>query len=288
MKQANPFDIVTSIVVARSVFEPLGPSFDAQMSFADANDALISAWHNAGFAYDLPDQVSLVHDGPQVVGWYTIDMFDSDLHHIAEVMRPIHASELVAADTPVFKLVRLLTERPKSGLVLFVLEQDAIIGTISPAMLRHPVFRLCLFALSLELEEAALSAAMVNPLASWNALSEARRVKAQEVYDRVSGPNRRKTALGHKPLGPLLASTMISDKGRIVCKRKLLPAWSRSRIESLFALAEKVRNWCAHTRDSQEESPLGLLAKNAAEFIAFCTEVIGALRAIAEREEESS
>jgi hypothetical protein len=59
---------------------------------------------------------------------------------------------LIGGDTPVFKLVRLLAERPKSDVVLFVLDQDAIIGAISPAILRHPVFRLCLFALSLDMK----------------------------------------------------------------------------------------------------------------------------------------
>jgi hypothetical protein len=149
------------------------------MDLEEAHFKLLSAEEEAGFAYDLVDRVSLVYDGPELVGWYTADMGNSNLQSVEEVMHLIYPGELVSADTSVFKLVQLLADRPRSGAVLFVLNQDAIIGTISHQMLRHPVFRLCLFALSLELEEASLSAAMVNPLASWNTFHRrvARRLK---------------------------------------------------------------------------------------------------------------
>jgi hypothetical protein len=201
LKQAGPFEIVTSVVVARSVLEPLGPSLPAQMELGEAFGTVCSAAEEG--SYVCVDRVSLVYDGPELVGWYTADMSDPDSESVAEVMRPIYALELVSADTSVFKLVQLLADRPRSGAVLFVLDQDAIIGTISHEMLRHPVFRLCLFALSLELEETSLSAAMVNPLASWNTLSPARRTKAQEVHDRISSESHRKASLAQKPWGPL-------------------------------------------------------------------------------------
>jgi hypothetical protein len=148
-------------------------------------------------------------------------------------------------------------------------------------MFHHPVFRLCLFALSLELEEASLSAAMVNPLASWNILSPGRRAKAQEVHDQISAEGHRKASLAQKPWGELLASTTIADKGKIVAKLKLLPGRSRSEVESLFTEVERFRNWCAHTSDSRDESRLDLRPKKVASFIASCTEAISTLRSIA-------
>ena len=280
MKQAGPFEIVTSVVVARSVLEPLGPSLPAQMDLEEAFGTVCSAAEEGGYVF--VDRVSLVYDGPELVGWYTADMGDPDSESVAEVKRRIYALELVSADTSVFKLVQLLADRPRSGAVLFVLDQDAIIGTISHEMLRHPVFRLCLFALSLELEEASLSAAMVNPLASWNTLSPARRAKAQEVHDRISSESHRKaSSLAQKPWGQLLASTTIADKGKIVAKLKLLPGRSRSQVESLFAKVEQFRNWCAHTSDSRDESRLNLEPKHVARFITSCTEAISTLRSIA-------
>ena len=254
------------------------------MSFEETNDALITAWDASGFAYDLPDRVSLVYDGKELVGWYSYEMYDSDLEQIHEVVRPIYPSEIVSADTPAFKLVRLLAERPKSGIILFVLDHEAIVGTVSPGMLASPVFRLCLFSLTLELENTALDAAMRNPLASWNALSPGRRDKAGEVHDRLHGKERVANSAGDRALGPLLASTMFSDKGKIAAKRKLLPSWSRERVESLFALAEDVRNWCAHTRDGQQ-SPLGFDPKPTAEFVDLCTVAISQFCATAESTE---
>jgi hypothetical protein len=107
LKQAGPFEIVTSVVVARSVREPLGPTLGAKMDLEEAYFKLLSAKEETGFAYDLVDRVSLVYDGPELVGWYTADMGVSDLESVEEVMHLIYPGELVSADTSVFKLVQL-------------------------------------------------------------------------------------------------------------------------------------------------------------------------------------
>jgi hypothetical protein len=275
----DPFQIVTSALTAHAFLEPLGPPLRAEMGFEEASDLLVSAWDASGYAYDPLDRVSLVYGQAQLVGWYSMDMYDSDLETIGQVTHPIHPYELVSAETPALKLVRVLAERPKSGTIVFVLEEDAIVGTLSPDMFRGPVFRLCLFTLTLQLEGAALAAAKRQPLASWDALSVSRRAKAKEVYDRLRSGEQRNELPAHEtpPLGPLLAATLFADKGTIVAKRKLLEGWTRDRVESLFAQAERVRNWCAHTRDG-DESPLGRDAKPAADFVDSCTRAIAALR----------
>ena len=286
MKQFDPFEIVTLALTAQAFIEPLGPSLHVKMSPDEANGELISAWDASGFVYEPPERVSLVYDGKDLVGWYSIEMYDSDLAQIRDAVRTIYPSEIVSADTPAFKLLRLVAERPKSGIILFVLDHEAIVGTVSPTMLASPVFRLCLFSLTLELENAALNAAMRNPIASWNALPPGRRAKAKEVHNRLHGKERVANSPGDRVLEPLLASTMFSDKGKIVAKRKLLRGWSRARVESLFALAEEVRNGSAHTRDDQP-SPLGFDPKRTVEFVDLCTAAISHFRATAIAAERS-
>jgi hypothetical protein len=249
------------------------------MTFDQANDLLVSAWDASGFAYDQVDRVSLVYTQTQLVGWYSMDMYDSDLEIIGEVMHPIHPDEIASADTPALKLVRILAERPTSGIIIFVLEEDAIVGTVSPEMFWGPVFRLCLFALTLELESAALAAAMRQPLVSWNALSVGRRAKAEKIRERLrSAEHRNRPATRERAsLGPLLATTSFVDKGTIVAKTKLLEGWTRDGVESLFGRAERVRNSCAHTRDTLD-APLGRDAKTVADFVDLCTRAIAGLR----------
>jgi len=43
---------------------------------------------------------------------------------------------------------------------------------------------MCLFALTLELETAALDLAIWNPMASWDALPDASKEKALNIYER--------------------------------------------------------------------------------------------------------
>jgi hypothetical protein len=275
----DPFEIVASALTARAFLEPLGPPLRADMTFDQANDLLVSAWDASGFAYEPVDRVSLVYRQTQLAGWYSMDMYDSDLDIIGEVVHPIHPDEIASADTPALKLVHILAERPRSGIIVFVLEEDAIIGTVSPEMFWGPVFRLCLFALTLELEGAALAAAMRHPLASWNALSPGRRAKAEEIRKRLCSAEHRNRPLMHEraPLGPLLATTSFADKGTIVAKTKLLEGWTRDGVKSLFGRAERVRNSCAHTRDTVD-APLGRDAKGVAAFVDLCTRAIAGLR----------
>jgi hypothetical protein len=250
------------------------------MPLEDAQAAQYDAWEASGFKYDF-EQVSLVVDGGHVVGWYTADMFDSDRSIIKEVCHPLYPEEIIAADTTAFKLVRLLRDRPRSGLILFVVDEDAITGTVSPAVFRLPLFRLCLFSLTLELEAAALRAALTNPLASWNVLSEGRRAKAQESLGRLSSESRTRPS-DTPALGALLSATMFADKAAILVKRRLLGS---GEVESLFRQAERVRNWAAHTREADSVSPLGESALGVATFVEECQEVTAALESFSDKEE---
>jgi len=266
----NVFTSLTSSIRARDLVEPLGPPLSASMSFEDADDVLISACVEAGFAYDIGDRVSLVFEDDRVVGWYTVDMRDRDVGCVRDACSQIYPSEIVAGDTSAFKLVHLMASRPRSGIVLFVLDEDAIVGTVSPFVFHAPLFRICLFSLTLELETAALNAALVNPLASWNALSEGRRAKAQEIFGHFARESRRPMSSDQPPIGDLLSATTFADKGKIIAKRQLLANRKRGDVESLFAKAERIRNWCAHTRYSKYQSPLGGLAADIASFIEEC------------------
>jgi hypothetical protein len=77
---------------------------------------------------------------------------------------------------------------------------------------------------------------------------------------------------------------MFADKGAIVAKRHLLENQQASDVESLFSLAERVRNWAAHTREADSESPLGYDASSVTAFVDEAVQAIAALEAFIEKE----
>ena len=125
-------------------------------------------------------RISLVLAGDRPVGWIALDSLDSTKGNVASAANSIPADGMVSADTPVLELVKLFSDN--SSPFYFVLQESQITGTVHYEDLLGPPFKLCMFALTLELEVAALGLALKTPLASWSVLSEGRQKKAFDVY----------------------------------------------------------------------------------------------------------
>lgn len=231
-------------IQARHIQRALGPAVRANDSIGDASDTLSVGSFEGG--YDPMERISLVLAGDRPVGWIGFDSLDVALKDIASAADLISADGMVSADTPVLELVKLFTN--DSPHFYFVLQESQITGTIHYEDLLGSPFKLCLFALTLELETVALDLALQKPVASWSVLSEGRREKAMDVYrhryKRESDPER-------LPFDHLLGCTTFIDKGTVLKKRELTTYGSND-IDSVFSDAERVRNSCAHTDPDKE------------------------------------
>ena len=222
--------------------------------------------------YDPMSRISLVMAGDRPVGWIGLDMLDPTESEVATVAEAVSASAMVSGDTPVLEVVRLFSNN--SGHFYFVLQESQITGTIHYADLVGAPFKLCLFALTLELETAALDLALQTPIDSWSALSEGRQEKTLDVYrQRYS----REPDTSRLPLDHLLGCTMFIDKGTILKKRNLISAGSND-IKSVFDKANRVRNSCAHTDAEKDFGHLLLDPASLQGFITSTEDMIAAIR----------
>ncbi len=222
--------------------------------------------------YDPLSKISLVLAGDRPVGYIGLDSLDSNQKDVASVAEPIPADGLVSADTPVLEVARLFAKESRH--FYFVLQESQITGTIHYEDLLGPQFKLCLFALTLELETTALDLALKDPAASWSVLSEGRKRKAMLAYnDRYS----REPDPERLPIDQLLGCTMFIDKGKILRKQRLI-ADPPNEIDSLFDTADRVRNSSAHTDPDKEFVRLLLDRASIQGFIAKTEKMIASMR----------
>jgi hypothetical protein len=255
---------------AKHIQTALGPPVQPNQSVAEASERLMEACADAG--YDPMSRISLVLAGSRPVAWIGLDSLDSTLKDVASAADPIPADGMVSADTPLLELAKLFSEESRH--FYFVLHESQITGTIHYEDLLGPQFKLCLFALTLELETAALDLALQEPMASWSVLSKGRQEKAVEAYrHRYSQEPDAKRF----PFDQLLGCTMFIDKGKILKKRRLI-ANAPNEIDSVFDKADRVRNSCAHT-DPEKDFPGLLLDRLSLQgFICKTEEMIAAIR----------
>jgi hypothetical protein len=233
------FRQLAEFIKARHIQSALGPAVLTGDSPTDGWDSLSEAAREGG--YDPMERISLVLDGNHPVGWIGFDSIVATVSDMSSIADPIPTEGMVSADTHVLELVGLFAQRRQP--FYFVLEGSRITGTISYDNLFAPPFRLCLLALTLELETAALDRALVSPMVSWSVLPEGRQEKAIEIF-RARG--------GHEPnpewppYDQFLACTTFIDKATILRKRRLT-VHAPNEIDTVFARAERVRNACAHT-----------------------------------------
>lgn len=188
---------------------------------------------------------------------------------VVELMfAPVLPRDIVSADTTLMHFIRLASGRPLND-TFFVLDQSDLLGVIEyNDLFEHDHFRICLFALTLQLEELALKLCLRSPLDNWSALSPGRQVKAIEQYNRKRKqehkrrgerldwpePEPIKTVTSESDALSCLTTTLFADKSDILRKRRLLSEHTK-RAVSILSEAERIRNKCAHTEQFKVPMP---------------------------------
>ena len=257
-------------IQARHIQRPLGPPVQANDSIGDASDSLSVASFEGG--YDPMERISLVLAADRPVACIAFEDLEATLKDVSSAAEPILADDIVSADTPVLELVKLFSN--ESRVLYFVLHESQITGTIYYEDLLGSSFKLCLFALTLELEAVALDLALQKPRVSWSVMSDGRREKAMDVYRHRY---KREPDPGRLPFDHLLGCTTFIDKGTILKKRRLI-AYGPDEIDSIFSEAERVRNSCAHTDPEKELGRLLLDRASLLGFINKTEEMIDSIR----------
>ena len=258
-------------IQAKHIQSALGPSIRAGLSMSDASEVLIDSAREGGY-WEMSRISLVVADDDQVVSWIGFDMLTGGSDGVGSVAEPVVTGQMLSGDTPALEVVKLFAQNSNS--FYFVLQEAQITGTLHYEDLFRSPFKLCLFALVLELEAAALDLALKEPAASWSALPSGRQHKAEEVYEKkYHGSGDRE----NPPFDDLLSCTMYCDKATIL--RKLgIGADCSIDINSLFSKAEGVRNSCAHTNSENDRWDKLMNRASLPDFIAQIEKITGAIR----------
>jgi len=188
---------------------------------------------------------------------------------LAEIANSIDVDQMATADLPALSTVSLVTD--PSSAIKFVLDGAEISGTLSYSDLFGAEFSLCLFALTLELEESALRLLLIRPEAALENLTEDRLNSAKAVaeirYGSIRATNQRN----------LLRSTTFIDKCTMIKKGGLIDALSNTKLQSVFTRAERLRNQCAHPTGQMTSAIPSIAESKLEEFLKNCQLLITAL-----------
>lgn len=267
---------LTNLIAVRDVLTPIRVSIPASSSLRQAvRIADDMGPGDTGLPY-------LVRDGTHVVGatyYWDLrsgledgppdDADERDRAGVRTAMTTITPDLIITADTSLWRAARLLMEARSDLFTWFVFDGHEIEGTLTYRDLFKPPFRVCLFAMTVELEQLSLRVCMRGARESWMSLTENRRTRALDAMRRAQerrepkkhAPDRFDMLSQHPEL--LLEYTTFIDKKTILIKRNLLPKAQRREIEETFDSIEELRNRCAHPDSSDEpfEQPKELLRK---------------------------
>ncbi len=271
---------MASLVTVRQIQTPLGLEIDFEMTVADAELQMFEAGTEGGF--NPVDRISLVVENGSPMGWTAIGydgVEDPSTVKVGSVAEPIRPSQLITANTPYLDTLSYFAE--EGFRFCFVLDGRRLTGTVDYAGLFKPPGRMCLFALTLELETNALRLCQRFAKQCFDVLSDGRKEKAIAVWKKRYESKRR---YSHRPiddphdhLGEIVACTTFIDKARMISKCKLVIDRGRDEIDCVFNRAERIRNACAHPVEGESFQEV-LERKNLGSFLVKLTGLIDSIR----------
>jgi hypothetical protein len=259
------FRRMASLVTLVDLMSLLGPELSSDASVEDSVTYLETCARRQ--RYDPSGRISLITNAGRVIGWIDLETLATvEQSNLIRVALPIPPDQILTANMTALSAANLICSSSKP--FYFVLEDNTFIGTVGYANLFSLPFRLCLFSLTLQLEQTALSLLLQDAESSIDALNENRRTMAEEVFARRYGGS-----MSQSPSG-LLRCTNFVDKSKILAKRKLLEGMSANQINSTFSRAETVRNHCAHPDSEERGGAIVLERQKLAAFIEDTTQLI--------------
>jgi hypothetical protein len=282
------FSKLASLVTVYHLQTSLVPDIPPDMGQSDLHEFLFETALEHG--YDLTSRISLVRDNNIPIGWCNFESFIHDIDsvdqyknlRVRDVMDPIRPDSLLAAGTSYFSAVEVF-KKHNAPSFYFVLNDNEITGTLYYDDLFKLPARMCIFSLTLEIEQIALDLCKLRPKESWGCLSTARKTKIQNDYKRRHPDSN----LEEVPYDDLLNATMFCDKGTILSKSNLLSKETSLLFKRILGKADNIRNACAHT-GSESRLPSLLDRNRLHEFFKNCHMLINTVHNLIEKEAKAN
>lgn len=249
MIQSSYFQQLAYLITVGDICDDFIATLDPDDFVGDVSFEWVAEWCGER-GLDPMEQLALVARDQKIQGWVSFDMLAGKT--ISDCMEQIDPDAILTADTSLVDAVEAFSK--PSRYFFLILKGNKFIGWLSYKALHKPPFRLCLFAMLINLERILLNALLLFPAQSVQVLSEGRLSKAKEIYEL------RKYSYDDKGApfpARLLECTTIADKIRITKKlpniRQPLPSLAHSKwINDI----EVLRNEIAHPGLQERSSSL--------------------------------
>ena len=278
----SPFERMSQLVTVRDIFTPWGAVFDSDDSVGEAMTQLLESRDSSWDRPCLVQGDGLQGDGiftPEEGEHYISSKDTIDLH-----MEEFGTSAMLSANTSVLESLELIG-RTKADFYV-VIDGNNMVGTLRFVDFMKPAGRLCLFALTMELEVCALELCDAFAEQCWRSLPTGRQKQAMEVFRRrhnnidLAWLKKYRRGLRGRDLEHVFVDcTTMIDKATMIRKCKLTIASSGTELKEVFGRAERLRNSCAHPALVESEDGLMPL-DDLVPLITACRRLIEAFKAI--------
>lgn len=210
-------------------------------------------------ALDPMEQIALVKSNQKIIGWIGFDMLESS-KTLYECMEPISGDILISSDTPLLEAIHIVCRR--NDFIYLVLKGNRFIGFLEYSHFHKLPFRMCLFALLIDLERMLLEITKSDPTSFLRNLTEEKLNYAKKIYGyRGLSLNKENKVFDSK----LIECTTFIDKFKMLRKNPAI-VQKCPNINSKFTnTAEKMRNSIAHPEGEKS----GLLPIKREELLPF-------------------
>lgn len=251
MPGGTVFEAIASRITVRDIAEPI------RLTIEDGTDPLEVAELLREEVPENPDPFALVLSAGLPLSVLSLDDLEAadPGESLSDLGGRLGPNDLVSANTRILDLIDLWAQ---SYHPLWVLDGNRVIGHVEVGSLYELPARLCLLALTLELEDEALQLLLIDPFRSQEALSPHRRALADEALR--FRDEKRKLPFSSREL---IRYTNYIDKGNVIKKLALVDGPALAKVNVTFDRAQTLRNVLAHTGSAWDlvaafESPAAL------------------------------
>jgi len=198
-------------------------------------------------ALDPMEQIALVKSNQKIVGWIGYEDLDPS-KTLYECMEPIRGDILISSDTPLLDAIQIVCRR--NDFIYLVLKGNRFIGFLEYSHFHKLPFRMCLFALLIDLERMLLELTKSDSTLFLRNLKENRLNNAKKVYGyRRYSLNEEGKEFDSK----LIECTTFIDKFNMLIKNPVIVRKCPNINNKFRNTAEKTRNYIAHPEGEKSE-----------------------------------
>lgn len=198
-------------------------------------------------ALDPMEQIALVKSNQKIVGWIGYEDLDPS-KTLYECMEPIRGDILISSDTPLLDAIHIVCKN--NNYLYLILKQNQFIGWLTYGHFHKLPFRMCLFALLIDLERMLLELTKSNPTLFLRNLNDNRLDKAKKIYkNRGFSLNKENKEFDSK----LIECTEFCDKFIMLRKNPIIVQKCPNIINKFRNTAEDIRNYVAHPKEEKSE-----------------------------------